>query len=367
MVEHCMAKGYQYSIVSEGLDNTGRRIPFVTPAVKHYAHILACRRFLKTERPSKIILTKSVPPHHTILKEANRLGVETIVLQWALSGAKELYAERAPRPPSVHLKIYYALVDVLRKFIDVILGGLPYAFSRAVPKKAGVIDDYAKQLFEKRYGFNPKTTRAVGMVDFQVVHELKQRIVSDGVFRKKLEERYNLSAKKRRILVLSWHFHRKKSSNITTEEQIAYFYDVMRMIREVFPQEGTSVLMKLHPSDEPQLYESYKQLGVSVFADEASTEELICLSDLVIVDPWTSANYMVLASNVAAIFINFSHMKLLNEGMKYFNIKHTVVDKAEFIEKLRQFKEGRLDKQYNNDFINVTSVDNIRALIDEIW
>ena len=87
------------------------------------------------------------------------------------------------------------------------------------------------------------------------------------------------------------------------------------------------------------------------------------MSDLCVTDPWTSANYIILASNTPAVFVNFSRMKLLNEGMKYFNIKYIVTQKETLLDKVKQFKDNRLPYQYDNSRIDTKSIDKIIKFI----
>ena len=112
------------------------------------------------------------------------------------------------------------------------------------------------------------------------------------------------------------------------------------------------------------IYESYKNLGIKLYVGQSKTDELLCLSDLCITEPQTSVNYMILASNTPAIFLNMHHRTDIDRLAPFFGIKHIVKKEDDFVNLLRQFKGGELPKQYDNSDIELKSVDNAVELID---
>jgi len=79
LIEYCNKEKYPYYIIEKGLKGSSKfHIPFFTPIKDRYDHSVACRSFLKTARPVKIIATKSKYPYDTIFKEANRINIDTI-------------------------------------------------------------------------------------------------------------------------------------------------------------------------------------------------------------------------------------------------------------------------------------------------
>jgi hypothetical protein len=285
------------------------------------------------------------------------------MLQWAMTGTANLYADRQQRPINIIQRMYYTALDFLYTVVDVLYGGLRYRHAGELPNRIGVIDEHGAEAFPERYGYDSNLIEIVGMADFQIVNEIKNKIQSDKLFKKNLEEKYNIASNKINISILAWNYHKKKRADITFEEHIGYFHDVISLIRKVYPKEEADILFKLHPSDNPQIYKQYEKFGVKIYADDAATEDIVCMSDLCIADPWTSANYIILASNTPAVFVNFSRMKLLNEGMKYFNIKYIVTQKETFLDKVKQFKDNRLPYQYDNSRIDTKSIDKIVKFI----
>jgi len=189
---------------------------------------------------------------------------------------------------------------------------------------------------------------------------------NNNVFKKELLRKYELSPHKLKILLIVCRYfpHKKDDYGMTPEEHIAHYFNIFKVIRSVFNVSEADLLLKLHPAEE-NVYESYKrQFGVKIYGDITRTEELVCLSDLYIASPSTNVNYMALGSSVPAIFMNFStSVKSPNECLEVFSIKSTANDTEEFVRKLRQFKNGGLPKQYDNNRIDLKSLDNIVRFI----
>ena len=119
-----------FFIIDNGLKPArGIYLPFLTPALKRLAHLWACRRFLTSQRPVKLILDKNLPPHRVLLKEANRLGIDTLMLQWAYGGNRTV-SKLNFRSVSWWRKFYYRLMDNLYWLIDFFVGGLAWTKRR---------------------------------------------------------------------------------------------------------------------------------------------------------------------------------------------------------------------------------------------
>lgn len=365
MEKFCKDNNYKFSLIEDGLNDTRIRVPFFNVLNKRRQYIKAVREFFKKEHPDKVVLTKNFPPFDVLIKEARRLEIDTIMLQWAMTGTANLYADRQQKPINFIQKMYYIALDFLYIVVGILFGGLRYIRTEELPDKIGVIDEHAAEAYPERYGYSTDLIEIVGMADFQIVREIKNKIESDKSFRKNLEGKYNLISNKMNISVLAWNYHKKERANITFEEHIDYFYNVINMIREVYAKEEADILFKLHPSDDPQIYKQYEELGVKIYADDVATEDIVCISDLCVTDPWTSANYIVIASNVPSIFVNFSRMRFLNEGMKYFNIKYVATQKEIFLDMVRQFKEKKLPYQYDNSSFDENSIDKIVKFITD--
>ena len=362
MEEYLKENKYIYYIVDSGLKYSGIRIPFFTPIFGYVAQILSVRKFLKENKPRKIVLAKNLPPHHTIVKEANRLSVYTIMLQWSYGGNKEVSKMNIKKLPRFQ-KFYYNIVDWLYNVVDFILGGTSYVNSLGTIDKVGVMNEEAIEVIEDRCGIPPEKMKLVGIVDHQIIHELKERVEKDGSFKKSLESKYNITPKKKTILVLVWGLHKRKRWGFSVEEHLDYFRSMVESIRKSFPKDNTDVVLKLHPGDDVTLYDSFKDLSVKIFGDEAETEELLCISDLCILDPWTAANIWVIASGIPVMFINYSRLDAINVGKELYKLKKVTTSKEEFESLLNKFKSGEFESQYNERDIDIHAIDKTIALI----
>jgi hypothetical protein len=354
MVSYCEDNSLAFEVLDAGLRKSAFRVPFLTVLLKRLAHRRACRNFLIRNRPSKIIVTKISYPHRAIVEEANRLDIETILLQWAFLPSTNIFNERGVTRALI-ARAYYRLIDFLI--------GLLRITELHVPKKIGVIDDEGKKALVARHGFHAEDIAIVGMADFQIARELKEKIRSDEVFRRTLREKYGIPEGKRVITVLAQAHHLKKSAKTTLEEQLDHYRKVLEPIRVLFPVKEAAIMLKLHPSDDKKFYAPYQDLHVILCGDEASTEELVCLSDLVITDPWTTANFIVLASGVPALFVNFSKFQSLNRAISYYRVKESISKMEAYKNALEAYKQGRLSSQYDNSHIPAHSIDVIAKWI----
>lgn len=350
---------------------TKTHIPIISILRKRYAHSKKCREFLKRTAPAKLITASIKFPCDTIVKEANALGIETIFLQWVFPANHYIFPHYTPkrqRGTSLAVSPYSFFLLLSCAVLDFRFKESRYAQTWAVPKKIVVFNEMYKKLKSK--DFDPQTIHIAPTIDFQFVHELKQKIRSDSIFRDNLLAKYGLNKNKVKIVVVLFRFYALKLKDtsgktfMTNEEHVAHYYNVCKLIRRIFPVHEADILLKMHPS-ERNLYESYKGLGVTLYHDESQTDELICLSDLYISDPTTNVNNMAIASGIPAIFINLSPFRMLENCMHFYGIKHTVIGEQEFLSMLQQFKDGILEKQYDNSHVDINSVDTLINVIEK--
>jgi len=355
-----------FFIIDNGLKPArGIYLPFLTPALKRLAHLRACRRFLTSQRPVKLILDKNLPPHRVLLKEANRLGIDTLMLQWAYGGNRTV-SKLNFRSVSWWRKFYYRLMDNLYWLIDFFVGGLAYANSPGMVNRLGLMDETAVEIFRDDCGIPPERMIKVGMADQQFAYELKQRITRDAVFRQELERKYDLSKKGKIVTVLVWGLHKRKRWSFTAEEHLDYFQKILESIRKFFPPTNAEIVFKLHPGDDLALYASFRDAGVRVFGDEAETEELIGLADLCVLDPWTAANTLVLAGGGPALFVNFSRLTAINAGKELYRLREIIISREKFESRLADFRRGdqSFDLPSSSLPIDRGALDRIIALIN---
>lgn len=365
-IDYCKENNYIFYIIDEGLNEDKRiSIPFFTPLKKRYEHSMACREFLENIRPVKIISHKSSSPYDTIFKEANKKGVETIVLQWSSDAG---LLEREDRQCSLVRRIYLFVLRVLSGVLDVFYKEPRYGYGLAIPKKVGIFYEEKAPYYLKN-GCDSGSVCIVGSPDLQLLHELKQKINLNSLLKDELLRKYGLEKNKLKIMVILHRFYLTADSKyrMTMEEQVAHYYDLFEIIREVFSEDEAEIILKTHPT-EIQIYNMYKpyaNLGVKIYSGEARTDELVCLSDLYIGEPASSVNYMAVGSGIQAIFVNFSQLKIINERGKYFFIKQVVGEKGEFIEKLKEFKAGKFENMYDKTKANLRSIDKTIELINK--
>ncbi|MEK7208970.1 MAG: hypothetical protein AAB677_01775 [Patescibacteria group bacterium] len=363
MEKYLKKNHYPYHLIEQGLKPIPWiYLPFLTPMFKRYLHLRACRQFLKIHQPTKLILTKNLPPYQTLLKEANRQEIDTIMLQWAYGGNKTV-SKLNFVAPSRWRKFYYRLMDGLYWIVDFFGGGLAYANSSGVVNRLGLMDESAIEIFQERCKISPERMVKVGIIEQQISYELKQLVKQNFLFRKKLEQKYDLGKKEKIITVLVWGLHKRKRWSFSVEEHLNYFQKILESIRKFFPPETTEVVFKLHPGDNIALYLSFRNLSVKIVCDEAETEELVALSDLCVLDPWTAASITVLASGTPAIFVNFSRLTAINAGQELYHLKEVIISREQFETRLSDFKQGKWQSEELPP-IDRQAIDRIVALIN---
>lgn len=370
MLSYCQAHDLLVEVIDAGLARGRVRIPFLSALIKRHAHQRALRKLFRAAPGAKLIGVKAISGFEPVYREANYRGIETIVLQSALTPPSNFYRQdaRHARPDLLH-RLYYRALAPLFFVADVLTNGWLYPLTSAHPKKVGVIGPEGVSIYQARFGFDPATITVVGNAEYQRVSELKTRVDTDHSYRDALLQKYALDPRKQRVLIFSvWFEHHgavRPAHLYTSEEtkrQVEHYRRMIEIVRDVCPEEAYEVLFKLHPA-EKNIYESYGAYGVRFFGDEAISEELLVLSDLYIADPCTSANYMVVASGVPALFDNTEALPALNKCALFYPINRIVQSFDELAEAMRAFKEGRLDQGYDSGAIDRRSIDRIVEFI----
>ncbi len=378
MVDYCRKRGISfYSLFVKDKSKTNfLRIPIFCHMRDQYRFFKKCDQFLNSQKPSKLISSETIPsfPVRVLFEKANLLGIETITLQWCLVSSRrfriswkqkllKLRQRYGSFLKGVIMVMYFKTLNIFLSLMFRIL-----RFSKKIPdfknksnnaKKIGVFDEYSKEVFIAK-GAEPDKISIVGNADFQIIQELRKKVQSDLLFRGQLARKYHLDERKKTILVISTVFYSGHAAVcMTPEEQVGYFRSIIEAIRKIFPEEDANIIFKLHPRDE-NIYSSYADLGVRVIGPEAQNEELIALSDIYISHPGTTLNFLLRASGVPAIFINFTPLDFLNEfGLKFYGIKHIAKNPEEFLQCLRQLKNNKLPFQYGTENIDRNAAERI--------
>ena len=363
LIEYCKKKNFHLEILGDMAK--GFRIPFLSPIIKRYKFIKKYREFLAEKQPVKIIYLWNMGQISNFIREANRMGIETMLLQISFFGGSYKDFNKIKNGitslDSFIYRWYHSVLSFFYRFLDPIFLGLNYITLSEEPKKVGAggvesAKDMAKTFISSKI-------HNVGMVDFQVVGDLQKQINSNSGFKEKLAKKHNINLNKLNILFLTQHFF--LAVKLVTDKELAeFFYKRFKNVRSIFSSQEADVLFKLHPGEKNR-YQACEEDGAKIYNDEFLTEELVCLSDLCILDQWTGANCIVLASNKPAIFINLPPMQSSKASLEYYHIKRTVDDEKEFLEALKQFKQGGLEKQYDNSYIDTKSIEKIVSFIEE--
>ena len=366
MVVYAQQQHLPYRILDQGLNRTAWWIPVLTPVWKHLRHIQVCRRFMRQEQPVKIILMKTLPPHDTIVREAARAGVEVIILQWSFhSHDPVLISELKTTPPGFlnYRLIYFKIVTALLWVMDLIFVGAHYLKHYKLPAKIGVFDAAAGEGYAVSYLFPRERITVVGMADSQIVYELVEQLKKSPELGRLWQEKYHLPAANKYILIIAHGFHLRSWTGKKLDYQLAYYDQLSKHLKDV--ASNAAVMIKPHPSDNPAFYSSLESRGVRVLGDEAKTEELICLADLIVSGIWTSANYLVTASGRPAIFENFTPWPKRNKPMmEHHHIKQVVSDWPLFDRLVREWQRGTLPMQYDEKLIHRNAINQTVELIN---
>ncbi len=368
MVRYCEDKQYAfYALSAVPQRERGVRMPFFSPIQKLFKRRKECREFIENVRPAKLIFSHVTSYYSTLANEANKFGIETIVLQWSVSSSvKKIFnTERQLSFPLIK-RIYWNFLHTPFATIRKLKKGTEFGINvRGVitPQKLGVIDKNARESIVRQFNPPPTIVRVVGSIDVQDVRELKERLLRDGALKEELEKKYGVNDEKLNILVFSTLFFSIKYGH---DEYNNYFGNIFKDIRNVFPPEKARIIFKTHPREDARdLQKLCEMFSVVACGGDSRADELACISDLCVSDPWTTANYYILGSNGPAIFVNFSDFQNLNVSAKDYHIKNVITDRKQFTEALQGFKEHKLEKQYDNSVTEFHARGRIIQFIDE--
>lgn len=375
MVPYCKERGIP---VTEELLLPKRRIriPFISHILDEERFLLLAKMFLERAHPA-VLLTETAITQRTraLFSLAQAQGVRTLALQWCqaskatrlvrlspLNRARRLIARHGGILRTLGRELYFALLRGLLALTNVLTAHRYYRSAMPI-HGLGLIEESARAVFVER-GFSEDRMHVVGFVDASVVHELRARLQSDAPYRNALLERHNLTEGRTVILVIPTMFHAGGATvAMSKRQQVEYYQKIIADIRGVYSTDEAEILFKVHPRDSVELYQVLTRSGVMLIGNEGNMEELIVLSDLVISHPLTAANFTITISGTAALFINFSEVKYLNEGKELYRLREIIDSHDVFVERLRQFKRKELKLQYERSPISLQSRENIIAFV----
>jgi len=315
----------------------------------------AVREFLEKTKPDILIGAEDNEFYNNLLfLEANKKGIKTIVLQWAIF-AKSLMLDpknkglqkKEFKNPNLLERCYGQLVESLSRLLGLYrvtvnkVGG-------GTAQKVGVINKYFYDLL-KGLGVPESKLEVVGSIDWELARAA-QRAVSEDEEKKRLQQKHGLDLAKKNIAIFSIPFNLRDVNILSDSEQLSLYERLVKMIQEILPRAEYDVLLKIHPAENLELYAPLRKLGVKLFDKAASNEELIALSDLYIEDSSTT-NFIAIIMNKDCIFLNLFQLPVIEESKEIFGIKKFVYDHEELRGLLAAYRDHALPKQYDQSAI----------------
>lgn len=352
MTEYCQAKNYRYLLMEKyQCPKAFKKIPILRTLLMFHNFQKQTSQTLQNQAPQKIISALDTGSFfYYFLVKANQKKIQTMVLQWALTTNQDLQKrkEKFPQQPK---KIYSQLNNFLLNWlsgswqaIDMLGGGSCQKF--------GVINQKTFQMFQQS-GLPPAKMEIVGYIDCDLALRKKEFFAKNPPARTEAQKKYEIDSQKKTIIFFSTPFNIKDIHVFTDKEQENYCLSIISAIREIFPAREANLIFKPHPAQPiyfQKIMEDY-QVKVCRWIDN---EELINLADLFI-DHHSSANFIPMALQKDIIFLNLLGLPQIERTQEFFGIKQFVKTQEELKEKLKAFKDGCLEKQYQAGQTNIIS------------
>lgn len=346
MINYCKKKNYEYFIIEKYQKKRFKFLPFYHAIKLYYDYRNKCRNFLSSNNVAGLIATYSPGFFYDCLfGVANQLGIKASMLEWVITSpyrqvmAKE-FAQRSKKPKRKRIisfikHVYYRLLEKITSLI-----------SRGGAKKIGVINQFSYDVF-KEAGIPEKKITIVGYADFDLAKKTLNLLDNNSELKKETAKKYNLNLNKKNIIVYSFPLY----GPFSPKQLVEYFYEIIKIIREVFAKEKADILFKLHPKERDiNLYSPLKKLGVKLYEGSTCNEELRYFGNLHI-DHCSDANFIPIVMQKDCIFLNLMDLKYIDLYKEMFSIKKFISDKNEFKNLLIDFKNGKLVKQYGTESI----------------
>ncbi|MEK7147601.1 MAG: polysialyltransferase family glycosyltransferase [Patescibacteria group bacterium] len=341
-----------YAVEPPAINFLSRYIPFYAILKNHKHYTEEINKLLDKERPVKIIATNDQGFYSGYLMEqANQRQIDTMVLQWALTypGQRILLKKETPAWRKFSYRFGKPLYLKIKNFLLGFVLDKPRNWSKGMigggkAKRLGVINEQTLEFFIER-GIPKEKMTVVGYLDFYLSEQMKNQLANDKNKRQELAKRHNIDRSKRNIIFYSTPFNRKDIAVLTDQEQYQLTETIIKTLREICPQSEFDILFKPHPSEDIGQYQKLNRYGVKFMNPIADNNELIGLSELYIAGVSTT-NFIPLAMNKDAIFVNLSKLPQIESGRSFFAIKRFITGIDELRSLLQSFKNNALEKQY---------------------
>lgn len=328
------------------------RLPLISFARAALRYKKEVAKFFKTVPNAKLVSANDQGFYMKYLfRKANERGFETMVLQWSLMYPEQRERLKSSAPPVRRFLYRFGkpIYLAIKKIIGAIIFGGREDSSKGYlgagnAQQLGVINEQAYEDF-KAHGIPPEKMSVVGYLDFEIARETQKNFSKSGA-KQLLEKHYGFDSNKKHIVIFSSPFHRSDLSFITPKDQFDYTEMLFKTIREFCSPEQYEILFKTHPSEKPELYLPLKEKYQVKFLDRnVVNAEVVFLSDLYIATSSTT-NFTPILMGKDALFLNFHKLIMVSATKKYFGIKQFIEDPAEFRRLISEFRQGRLEKQY---------------------
>lgn len=353
MKDYCQQAGLNNFSISLAKTNVLlSNISLYQELVQAFIYKKEIKSFLSDPSIKKIISVNDCGfPLDYLLDQANQVGIDTMVLQWALYSPGQ-----SSRPVFVSTSImrrqFYRLRPIynkIRKKLLEIIMRKKLKVSKAVfgsgsAKKMGIINkDNFNRL--KKIGISEEKMSIVGYLDFYLAAMIKKEIKDDINLKNFLNNKYKLNPIKKKIIVFSSCYNKKDVTFLNDKQQYTYIKSVFDDLFYVFPRDQFDFLLKIHPAEDMELYLEIEKSGVKIFDKQADNFELIALSDLYLADS-TTTNFIPIIMEKDCIFFNFLKLDIVELTKDSFGIKRFFSNREKFIKILKDFLNGHLEKQY---------------------
>lgn len=371
----CKQKGYGYFVIARPkLPRAVKKIPLLyQPLLLSLYYRWKIQKLLKKNIFQKIIANNDTNFFNNYLfQKANQMGAQTMVLQWSIFGRQrkeEAYQKSwDPKITGPWWKKIGKLIK--RKMVNSLMerGNISQRGRRNLgagqAQKIGVFNQKTFAILKKA-GIKEEKMAIVGSMDFVQAEKIQEELFKDSLLREKTAQKYGLDLAKKNIIIFSSPFNTKDICLLSDQEQLTYFQKIAHCVREVFNPKGADILLKIHPAENLTTYQSLKALGVKLFDKFANNEELIALSSLYIAT-CTTTNYIAIAMNKEAIFINLLELERIECVKPSFGIKKFVHNEEELKKLLRDFKNNCLERQYEIPPEDIYTKNSLQKIINWI-
>lgn len=345
MITHSSLNGYDFFSIESP---RWVEYVFIGPLkflINQFYYKKGVREFLLKVRPSKLVFVNDKGFYVRYLEaEAKKLGIETLLLQWALTyeGQNVKPIKKSSSGARVFLGRFYGrLKKYLTNGVVRIVYGDEFSFNKqplglGFTDKVGVINKHAYDLFV-RNGVDSRKISIVGYADFFLAENIVSRLKNNPEEKIRIHSKYGLDLNKKTILVFGAPFHRKDIVILNDDEQRDYILKVLETIRNICSQSLYNIVLKIHPSESLDFYHNILEKDYILLDKKAQNEELIGIADLYIADN-TTTNFMAMVMKKKAIFINLHNLPIVEMSAPYFGIKRFIKTYLEFENALSNYR-----------------------------